>query len=106
MITSLFIVTMCASVHDACVGQNLCATPCPRKPEDTFLVPFLSPHPRLAQHAPLSTEPSHPNCAKSLLNLSPQSAISRSGCYNGVPKAVVGTPADSLKVPSYRVLSF
>lgn len=44
MVTSLFIVTMCASVHDACVGRNMCATPRTRKPEDTFLVPFLSLH--------------------------------------------------------------
>lgn len=44
MVTSLFIVTMCASVHDACVGWNMCATPRTRKPKDTFLVPFLSLH--------------------------------------------------------------
>lgn len=44
MVTSLFIVTMCDSVHDACVGRNMCATTCTRKLEDTFLVPFLSLH--------------------------------------------------------------
>lgn len=81
-----------------CWAGYVCATTGTWKPEDNSMESLLSFH-SLAQQAPLSDEPPHlpqkmlsenKNCGKSLQSLSLESALSRSSCNRGVPKAVLG----------------